>query len=141
MVTREGNREHPPRLRDVKHSPSSSTTGDRVTGAPVPQAGFSGRAGQGADVLSPFRRWLLEGHARETAGAHAKSHGQAAVAQEVQAAVDRLNASLPSFEAIKKISILTSDFSQEAGELTPTLKVKRKVVTERQKELLDSLYA
>ena len=58
----------------------------------------------------------------------------------IQTEVDQLNASLPSYERIKKFAILEQDLSQEAGELTPTLKVKRKVVTERYRTLLDSFY-
>jgi len=54
--------------------------------------------------------------------------------------VDEKNKQLPSFETIKKFAILEKDFSIEGGELTPTLKVKRKVVTERYSDLLDSFY-
>jgi len=50
------------------------------------------------------------------------------------------NAKLPSYETIKKFAILDQDFSQETGELTPTLKVKRKVVTEKHQAVLDSFY-
>ncbi len=58
----------------------------------------------------------------------------------VQKAVDALNAELPSYETIKKFAILPKDFTQETGELTPTLKVKRKFVTEKFKQLLDEFY-
>ncbi len=59
----------------------------------------------------------------------------------VQEAMDRLNATLPSYEAVKKFAILPKDFTQESGELTPTLKVKRKVCNERYKTVLDGFYA
>ena len=42
-----------------------------------------------------------------------------------------LNRDLSQFERIKKIALLPAEFSIESGELTPTLKVKRKVVAER----------
>jgi long-chain acyl-CoA synthetase len=45
-----------------------------------------------------------------------------------------------SYAKIKKFSILPVDFSLEGGELTPTLKVKRKVVTEKYKKDLEALY-
>jgi long-chain acyl-CoA synthetase len=51
-----------------------------------------------------------------------------------------MNAKQASYATIKRFVILENDFTQERGELTPTLKVKRKVVTERYKKLLDSLY-
>lgn len=50
------------------------------------------------------------------------------------------NSRLASFEQIKRFLILDTDFSMEANELTPTLKLKRKFVTEKYKDLLDGLY-
>jgi long-chain acyl-CoA synthetase len=58
----------------------------------------------------------------------------------VQAAVDELNRSLASYETLKKIAILDRDFSPETGELTPTLKVKRKVVAEKHRDRIAALY-
>ena len=65
----------------------------------------------------------------------------AEVRAEVQRAVDDVNARLSSFETVKKFVILERDFTIEGGELTPTLKVKRKVVSDRYKSLLENLYA
>jgi len=48
---------------------------------------------------------------------------------------------LAHFEMPKKIALLEHDFSIERGELTPTQKVKRKVVDKNYKSLIDSLYA
>jgi len=47
---------------------------------------------------------------------------------------------LASFETIKKFEILPEDFSQEAGEITPTLKVKRRFVSEKYRDLLENMY-
>ncbi len=52
-----------------------------------------------------------------------------------------VNQRLPSFESIIKFVIAPEDFTQEGGELTPTLKVKRKVVTEKYATELAQLYA
>jgi len=48
---------------------------------------------------------------------------------------------LAKFESPKKVILLENDFTIEAGELTPTLKVKRRVVEKRYKDLIDRAYA
>jgi len=55
--------------------------------------------------------------------------------------VDELNGRLNRWETIKKHVILDHDLSVESGELTPSLKVKRKVVEENNKQLIASLYS
>lgn len=62
------------------------------------------------------------------------------VIEEIARLVNHKNQRLASFEQIKKFQVLERDFSVENNELTPTMKVKRKVITERYKSLLDSLY-
>jgi long-chain acyl-CoA synthetase len=57
-----------------------------------------------------------------------------------QEVVDALNRELSPFERIKRIAVLPSEFTIESGELTPTLKVKRRVVEERWREQIDALY-
>jgi long-chain acyl-CoA synthetase len=47
---------------------------------------------------------------------------------------------LAHFEAPKKVALLEHDFSIESGEMTPTQKVKRRVVDQHYKPLIDSLY-
>jgi long-chain acyl-CoA synthetase len=58
----------------------------------------------------------------------------------VQDAVDAVNAKVGPVEQIKTFEILPHDLSQETGELTPTLKVKRKVVYDKFASELDALY-
>jgi long-chain acyl-CoA synthetase len=62
------------------------------------------------------------------------------VKKEIDALVSTKNDILANFERIKKYTILEHDFSAETNELTPTFKVKRKVVTEKYKDILDSMY-
>jgi long-chain acyl-CoA synthetase len=63
------------------------------------------------------------------------------VRARVQAAVDAVNAHLAQFEQIKKFAVLPRPFTQEAGELTPTLKVKRRVVEEKYRDVIERMYA
>lgn len=58
-----------------------------------------------------------------------------------QQAIDIANGDEPSEKQIKDFALLTTDFSIEGGELTPTLKVKRRVVAEKYKDVIDGLYA
>lgn len=71
--------------------------------------------------------------------------GALASADEVRALVqdelDRANAHYAQVEQIKKFAILDRDLTVEDGELTPTLKVKRSVVSERFADLFDSMYS
>jgi long-chain acyl-CoA synthetase len=57
-----------------------------------------------------------------------------------QEIIDALNHELSPFERIKRIALLPREFSVESGELTPTLKVKRKVVEEKWREQIEALY-
>jgi long-chain acyl-CoA synthetase len=54
--------------------------------------------------------------------------------------VEERNRSLASFETIKKYCLLGRDFSIEAGEMTPSLKIKRKVVVDKYRDDLEALY-
>ena len=58
----------------------------------------------------------------------------------IQTYIDQLNQPLPSYETIKRFAILPNDFSIETGELTPSMKVKRKVVEEKYADILNSFY-
>ena len=62
------------------------------------------------------------------------------VVERVQRTVDHKNSELQSYAKIKKFVILPEDLTQEQGTLTPTLKVKRKVISERHRPVLDALY-
>jgi long-chain acyl-CoA synthetase len=62
------------------------------------------------------------------------------VRAEVQKAVDEVNSHVGPVEQIKRFEILDHDLSQETGELTPTLKVKRNVVHEKYAGLVDRIY-
>ena len=62
------------------------------------------------------------------------------IVERVQRTVDHKNSELQSYAKIKKFAILPEDFTVENGALTPTLKVKRKVIGERHQAILDALY-
>ena len=59
----------------------------------------------------------------------------------LQRGVDVVNQNLSNVERVKRFTILPEDLSMEGGELTPTLKVKRKAVNEKYAAQIDALYA
>lgn len=63
-----------------------------------------------------------------------------ALRAEIQDAVNNANATVSHSEAIKKFYILDRDLTEEADELTPTLKVKRNVVVRRYADAIDHIY-
>jgi long-chain acyl-CoA synthetase len=87
----------------------------------------------------------------EEASAYANEHGllddpaalasNADVKASIEAHVEEINKKFARVEQVKKISILPHDLSQESGELTPTLKVKRAVVAQKHEDAIEGLYA
>src|SRR5687767_670258 len=63
------------------------------------------------------------------------------VIELIQEELDKVNSRYAQVERIKKFVILDHDLSQQTGELTPTLKVKRNVVNEKYADLIESLYS
>ena len=69
----------------------------------------------------------------------AKANGD--VQALVQQAVDEVNRELSRFERIKRFAIVPREFTAEEGEVTPTLKLKRRVIEERFADEIESLYS
>jgi long-chain acyl-CoA synthetase len=58
----------------------------------------------------------------------------------IERQIDRLTPNLPRYEKIKKVALLENEFTIEGGELTPTLKVKRRVIDQKYKDAIEKLY-
>ena len=82
--------------------------------------------------------------ARRTRASPRRRYAELAKRPEIVAAVqkvlDALNADQPPYNTLKRFAMMDHDFTQETGELTPTLKVKRKFCTQKYKAILDGLY-
>ena len=63
------------------------------------------------------------------------------ILKQVQSLVTELNKHLAQYEQIKKFAIITREFSIADGEMTPTMKMKRNVIEQRFRDLIDSLYS
>jgi long-chain acyl-CoA synthetase len=86
-----------------------------------------------------FEPWKLAARKPKSASI-ADLHQDPDLLAAIQAAVDDANKAVSAAEAIKKIKVLTVDFTEESGELTPTLKVKRHVVMTTFGDEVESLY-
>jgi long-chain acyl-CoA synthetase len=60
---------------------------------------------------------------------------------EITKDVEALNQSLAHHEQIKRFELIQADFTIEGGELTPTMKVRRRVVEQKYREIIDGIYA
>ena len=55
--------------------------------------------------------------------------------------VDSATQGLARFESVKKIALLENEFTVEGGEMTPTMKIKRRIIDQKYKDLIDRLYS
>jgi long-chain acyl-CoA synthetase len=83
---------------------------------------------------------------RGWAKAHSKSDdlgalaGDAELRAEIAKAIAEVNADLPSFSTIKDFAVIATDFTVDAGELTPSMKVRRSFVETKYADVLDRFY-
>jgi len=82
--------------------------------------------------------WAQQQSIEDTSMAALARHPK--VVELIQGELDRANAHYAQVEQVKRFFILDHDLSQETGELTPTLKVKRNVVNEMYADRFDELY-
>ena len=85
-------------------------------------------------------RKLLQDRGIAPPVAYAEVAARQEIVAEVQKALDGLNAHEPPYNQLKRFHVMDHDFTQESGDLTPTLKVKRKACTQRYQAILDRLY-
>ena len=82
------------------------------------------------------KKFASNGNVRGTPPVVASPELQAALQRDV----DALNATLAPYETIKKFTVLANDFTEAAGEVTPSLKIKRKVVIDKYRAVIDAMY-
>jgi long-chain acyl-CoA synthetase len=59
----------------------------------------------------------------------------------IERQVEAATRNLARFEKVKKVALLENELTVDGGELTPTLKIKRRVVEEKYKDVIDRIYA
>jgi len=76
----------------------------------------------------------LDGKSREEIAGHPVTESL------IAAAIKEVNAGLAPYERIRRFTVLPHEFTPEGGELTPSLKVRRRVVTERYRQQIEEMY-
>lgn len=119
------------RITDRKKDLIATSGGKKVAPQVIEDALKSSPKIQEAVVLGEGRKFI--------AALIVPSNG--ATRDEVAAEVDRVNAGLAQFERVKRFEMIPDDLSVENGALTPSLKVKRRVVADRHQDLIARLFA
>ena len=109
--------------------------GEGMVGRPVELSVLEGAEQGKAGRMEAYERLLGDAMAGD-----ATLFARQDVVDLYQEIIDALNHELSQFERIKRIALLPREFSVESGELTPTLKVKRRVVEEKWRERIEALY-
>ncbi len=110
----------------------------------VGQAALVGDKHKFACVLISPNFAALEGWAKGqgiVAGDHAALVKDAKVVKAYQEIVDKVNMGLPNYESMKRMSVVAEEWSVEDGTLTPSMKLKRRVVEKRYTKEIDEFYA
>jgi long-subunit acyl-CoA synthetase (AMP-forming) len=123
------------------------TAGGKYIAPQYLEALLKGIAGVGqAMVIGEGKKYAvalltLDPEACATAGkSPAELAADRATVTRIEQAVAQINGGLAPYETIKRIKILPKEFTIESGELTPTMKLKRKVVSQRYAAEIDALY-
>ncbi len=142
------------RITDRKKELIVNAYGKNIAPAPIENTLKTSRFIEQAVVLGDRRKFLsaLLVPDFEVLAVWARDQGldpadRAALVQDprvrrlFQEEVDRVNATLAHYEAIQAWELVPQEFTLDTGELTPTLKVKRRVIHQKYGHVIDSLYA
>jgi len=101
----------------------------------------NGRKFPAALVVPDWERIESYAQLKGIKGTHAELCRHPRIIDLMQRQIAGLTPELAQYERVKKVALLEKEFTIEGGELTPTLKVKRRVVDEKYHETIDALYA
>jgi long-chain acyl-CoA synthetase len=110
----------------------------------VGQAALIGDRQKFASVLISPNFAALESWAKQNGvatGDHAALVKDPKVQKMYEEIVAQVNTSLAHFESIKKVGVVPDEWTGESGELTPSLKLKRRIITEKYKDQIAKFYA
>ena len=139
------------RITDRKKNIIVTANGKNVAPAPIEQSIGGEALVSQVVVIGDKRKFLTalitlsEESLAEYASRHGvtieEAHESAEVKARIKLAVDAANEKLARYEQIKDFRILPREFSIEADEMTPTMKLKRRVIEDHYRQEIDSMYA
>ena len=141
-------------VTDRKKELFKTSGGKYIAPAPIEQMIRSSRFVSQAVLVGKDRKYaaalivpnfeMLAAYAKHK-GLPVKSHAEFCTDPRIIDLIERQVASrtkgLARFETVKRIALLENEFSVDRGEMTPTLKIKRRVIDEKYKDVIDRLYA
>lgn len=128
------------KITDRKKSLFKTAGGKYIAPLPLEHALLSDPIIARAMVVGESRPYITALIVPDWDSARAQGLDEKALTQRVQATVDRVNAGVGHWETIKYFTLLPRDFTEEAGELSLKLDVKRKVVAEHYRAEIDAMY-
>jgi len=142
------------RITDRKKELFKTSGGKYIAPAPIEQAIKGSRFVNQVVLVGSERKFpaalivpvweQLESYCRFK-GIEVASHAEMRVHPRIidllQRQIDALTPDLARYEKVKKVALLENEFTIEGGELTPTLKIKRRVIDEKYKDVIEKLYA
>jgi len=131
-------------ITDRKKQLFKLSTGKYIAPAPIEVSLASSALIEHAVVLGPdfkFCAALIVVDAGYVKQAFGESPNHSFLEREVQTIIDRVNEGLPPWEQVKKFHVITEPFTIDGGQLTPTLKVRRKNIFTQYSAEIEALYA
>ncbi len=141
------------RITDRKKELFKTSGGKYIAPSPIEQMIRSSRFVSQAVLVGNERKFaaalvvpnfeMLESYVKLkgiTASTPAEMCRNARIIDLIQRQIEGATTNLARFEKVKKIALLENELTVEGGELTPTLKIKRRVVEEKYKDVIDGFY-
>ena len=129
------------RITDRKKDLIKTSGGKYIAPQPIEAALQSHRIVKSALVIADERPYAIALIVPDLAALGASGPDDSRVRPELQRVVEEVNRGLGSWETLKRFAVLPRDFEEAKGELTPTLKAKRRVIAEHFKDEIEATYS
>ena len=129
------------KITDRKKSLFKTAGGKYIAPLPIEHGLMKNHLVQRAVVIGEARPYVTALVVPDWDAAHKQGMDEAALNASIQATVDEVNSQLGRWETIKYFTLLRRDFTEEAGELSLKLDVKRKAVAQNYRDQIEAMYA